>query len=65
MEVISVTLVEVKASNIVYTWAETAARVKNRTGYYTVGQLIKNLYTLGDTVVNKEVGKFWDTRMTH
>ena len=65
MEVISVTLVEVKASNVVYTWAEKAARVKNRTGYYTVGQLIKNLYTLGDTVVNKEVGKFWDTRMTH
>lgn len=65
MEVISVTLVEVKASNVVYTWAETAAIVKNRTGYYTVGQLIKNLYTLGDTVVNKEVGKFWDTRMTH
>ena len=54
-----------KASKVVYTWAETAARVENRTGYYTVGQLIKNLYTLGDTVVNKEVGKFWDTRMTH
>ena len=65
MEVISVTLVEVKASNVVYTWAETAGRVKIRTGYYTVGQLIKNLYTLGDTVVNKEVGKYWDTRMTH
>lgn len=37
MEVISVTLVEVKARKVVYTWAETAARVKKRTGYYTVG----------------------------